>query len=239
MSSLKHQPILTEDGSPSLLTTYASGVVERMHHFRGALTESLYIYLPAIEWSFANCTTPVVMSLGLGLGYNELLTVAAWLKSSSSNPLRLVTFENDVELKEHFTSWLLERNSTELDSTYQVVLTQTAAAMKIDPAALKLKTRVLFTDGSWEIRGAFPETLRSEDRFHAILYDAFSAKMDEPLWSEDQLTGFLNAHAAPHCALATYAAKGSLKRALKANGFTLQPKGGFGGKKESTFATRP
>ena len=40
--------ILTDDGSPSIRLTYSSGVSERMHHFSGAFTESIYIYHTAV-----------------------------------------------------------------------------------------------------------------------------------------------------------------------------------------------
>lgn len=233
-----HQPIITEDGSPSLLTTYSSGVTERMHHFRGALTESIYIYLPAVEWALEKTSNPSIMSLGLGLGYNELLAIGAGIKKSGTAKLALVTFENDQELRTQFSQWLNGDSTSPLSATYETVLSQVAAALGVDPNPLKNESARLLGDASWDLRGSFPENLTGTDRFNSILYDAFSAKMDEPLWSEDHLTGFLMAHAAPKAAFATYAAKGTLKRALKTCGFEFGYKEGFGGKKESTFATR-
>lgn len=233
-----HQPIITEDGSPSLLTTYASGVTERMHHFRGALTESIYIYLPAIEWALDHAPRPNIMSLGLGLGYNELLSVGANLRRPEPRDLHIVTFENDRDLRLNFSGWLAGDSTSPLAATYLTVLTQVAASLKVGVDQLMETSANLIRMGNWRLRDAFPENLESADRFHAVLYDAFSAKMDEPLWSEDHLVRFLTGHAAPQAALATYAAKGTLKRALKQCGFELKYKEGFGGKKESTFAIR-
>ncbi len=233
-----HKTILTEDGSPSIVTTYENGVTEKMHHFRGALTESIYVYVPAVEWSFTKHPCPSVMSLGLGLGYNELLTVAAAIRHCLANQMTLVTFESDEGLKDHFKNWLLNIAVTPLDATYTQIIEQIAQAENVSPEILKSSAAALLKAGLWSIRGSFPEELTDADRFGAILYDAFSSKMDGPLWSEELLKHFLMKHAAPECAFATYASTGALKRALKANGFQIQSKSGFGGKKECTFSIR-
>jgi tRNA U34 5-methylaminomethyl-2-thiouridine-forming methyltransferase MnmC len=235
----RHQPINTEDGSPSLSTTYDSGITERMHHFRGALTESVYVYLPAIEWALKNRRSAPchVMSLGLGLGYNELLAAGAAVRAAAD--LTITTFEIDPELRGNFTRWLTGTLSDpEWAALYDSVGAATAKALDLRPEDLKAAARELIESGVWRIRGAFPESLDAHDRFHAILYDAFSAKMDGPLWREENLLAFLQRHAAPACAFATYAANGALKRALKGAGFRREFKAGFGGKKESTFAER-
>jgi len=234
----QHQPILTEDGSPSLQTTYDNGVTEKMHHFRGALTESVYVYLPAIEWALARnpAGTCRVMSLGLGLGYNELLSLGAAVRSGQE--LRIITFELDPVLIDQFNFWLMDSPASSWNSIYDSILKLVADSLDLDPGDLKSAARQAVARQIWELRGAFPKCLAITDQFQAVLYDAFSAKMDEPLWRQEFLSEFLRAHAAPSCAFATYAATGALKRALKENGFLLEPKPGFGGKKECTFAIR-
>ena len=234
----EHKPILTDDGSPSLVTTYENGVTEKMHHFRGALTESIYVYVPAIEWSLGQARSPAIMSLGLGLGYNELLAVAVGLQHEGPDRLRIVTFEADEKLRSSFVDWLLATHPTALDESYTAVLNQIATAMTVPAHQLKETAADLYRSGAWELRGSYPECLSSHDLFHGILYDAFSSKMDEPLWSEEHLRKFLTQHASPTCAFATYASTGNLKRSLRAHGFKMEFKPGFGGKKECTFATR-
>ncbi len=234
----RHELTLTEDGSPTLLTTYENGVTEKMHHFRGALTESLYIYEPAIRWSLDQTKSSHVMSLGLGLGYNELIAVAVALQSGRENRLRLTTYEIDAGLGRAFSAWLNGQESP-WQSAYdqlQIALTQ---KFSLPEDGLRRALQQAQHAGDWQLRGRFPDELRPDDRFTAILYDAFSGKMDQDLWNEESLVLFLQNHADPVCALSTYASTGGLKRALRRSGFSMHPKPGFGGKKESTFATRP
>src|SRR5690606_37032809 len=72
----------------------------------------------------------------------------------------------------------------------------------------------------------------------AMLFDAYSKATSPELWDETFLKDFLARACAGRCALATYAAQGSLKRALLASGFRLEERAGFSGKRESTFALR-
>jgi tRNA U34 5-methylaminomethyl-2-thiouridine-forming methyltransferase MnmC len=238
----RHEPVLTEDGSPSLQTTYDNGIRELMHHFRGALTESIYVYTPAIEWGLRQVGDGCrILSLGLGLGYNELLSIGAALRGGRS--IELITFEMDSVLRENFRSWLAdELEDTNWRDIYDTILNSTAKALDLSPGVtaqtLKCAAQNLIQTNRWSLRGAFPDSLNSGERFHVLLYDAFSAKMNEPLWLEESLFEFLNQHAAPSCVFATYAATGRLKRALKRAGFQQEFKAGFGGKKESTFAVR-
>lgn len=234
--SRNHQFIFTQDGSPSLLTTYESGITEGMHHSGGAAAESLYIYGAALKEGLHLAGSLRVMSLGLGLGYNELITAALAPTERFSS---LITYEIDTVLKDNFLKWLQkERLEAEWQTGLDAVLNSTAKAVEVPPEPIRERLLSWHQTGSWQLCGAFPESLKPEDQFNVIFYDAFSRKMDEELWSEEFLTGFLGRHAAPECILATYAANGNLKRALKAQGFKTIERPGFSGKKQSTLAVR-
>lgn len=228
--------IQTEDGSPSLEVTYLNGISERMHHFRGALTETLYVYGPAIAWGVDQPLPVRVLSLGLGLAYNELLTIATAL-GRPDNQIHLVSFELDQQLREAILSWLEDKDSS-LASTLDQILALVAQTKNVRPQLLKETGREWQRAKRWEIRAGFPQELRPHEHFQVILYDAFSAKMDQPLWEETFLSDFLSQHSSPSTVFATYASTGALKRALKGHGFQLEAKVGFGGKKESTLAWR-
>ncbi len=229
----------TEDGSPTLVTTYESGVTEKMHHFRGAFSESVYIYEPAISLALGALPSATVQicSLGLGLGYNEILAACVSL-SLKKVPLRLVTFEIDPLLVNELNSYLEGRSQGEWAEAYDDIVRRSVTHFGLEAGELKSTLLNWVKMGIWQIRGPFPESLNNEDQFNSILYDAFSRKMDGPLWSEEFLKKFLDKHSAKSCAFATYAATGALKRSLKQAGYSLTKKSGFGGKKESTFAVR-
>lgn len=229
----------TEDGSPTLSTTYQSGVTEKMHHFRGAFSESIYIYEPAIAVALVSCPdeTVQICSLGLGLGYNEIIAAGVSI-STKRTPKKLVTYEIDNLLVAQLKLFLAGQLSGTWAEAYTDIFRRTADHFKIDEALLLTTLQEWVQSSLWQIRGAFPEFLPPDEKYHSILYDAFSTKMDSPLWDEGFLVAFIKNHSFSSCAFSTYAATGALKRALKANEFTLHKKQGFGGKKESTFALR-
>lgn len=231
----QYQLSQTEDGSPTLLTTYSSGVAEKMHHFRGAMTESLYIYEPAAIWSLENAPNTHVMSLGLGLGYNELISVATALRLKK--PVEITTFEIDEELSQAFLNWL-RGETTPWFEAYDQIEKWLETRDGLPKGSLRQELAHAHATGRWRLLGAFPQVLPVGDQYSAIFYDAFSGKMDSPLWDQTFLNEFLARHAAPDSVLATYASTGNLKRALRQNQFTLHEKKGFAGKAESTFATR-
>jgi tRNA U34 5-methylaminomethyl-2-thiouridine-forming methyltransferase MnmC len=69
-----------------------------------------------------------------------------------------------------------------------------------------------------------------------LLYDAYCAPFDGPLWEEAFLEAVLD-RARPQV-VASYAATSALKRALLSRGFRLRKRPGFGGKRECTFGWR-
>lgn len=231
-----HEFVTTEDGSLSLATTYENGICEKMHHFRGALSESIYIYEPAINWILQQNLPQVhIMSLGLGLGYNEFIAAAVAAKLPSPPKIQLTTFEIDLDLKTHFIEWLYGRPDAWTEQ-YDQILNLIANHYAITAKTLKSTLCDWHQLEHWKLQGAFPQTLPQSDQYHAVMYDAFSRKMDEMLWQESFLSEFLRHNVARPAAFATYASTGNLKRALKTNGFEWQHKSGFGGKKESTLA---
>lgn len=94
----------TQDGSPTLRrheptrSDFQTG--ESMHHSGGAWEETLYIYKPVIEkikeW---NISKPAFLSVGLGLGYVELMIAKEFVGNSD---VRISSYEIVPELKEYF-----------------------------------------------------------------------------------------------------------------------------------------
>src|SRR4051812_27817152 len=97
--------VTTQDGSPSLRISDNKNYVEKMHHSAGAMAESVYIYGSTIEKTIAKGLPLRVLSLGLGLGYNELLTVGLALKHGYAMDA-LYSFESEPLLARSFEQWL-------------------------------------------------------------------------------------------------------------------------------------
>ncbi len=224
--------ILTGDGSPTARHLFNSIPGEAMHHTDGALSETLYIYGPAIDFAFKNQNVPQILSVGLGLGYNELLTMAHSLKSQ--RPFQMESLESDVNLQSAFMEFLDGAGYEH----YELILKGIANASAVEPMAIRNGLKNALLKKTWVLNGPLNEKTRFTKTFHAILYDLYSSNTVAELWTEEFLTDFVQRAADPNCVFATYAAKGNLRRALESNGFKVERKIGFSGKSESIFAFR-
>jgi hypothetical protein len=247
---------ITADGSPTLEWSRSDGYTEKMHHSGGALAESVYIYHHALSEVVSRGWPVRVVSVGLGLGYNEWLVMAEVMRTGLSlGDWRLWSFETQDILKDSFVASLqhirgkstgemlsIENPWTEL---FIQVRDLVASHFGLSSEDLRLVALRALNSGQFELRGSFPETANSlgtglcdADDATCIFYDAFSNKMNSALWVETMITQELSHILAPHAVVATYAATGALNRALKSLGFVPQDRPGFQGKRESTLAIR-
>lgn len=235
-NSKRYDIFITRDGSPTLEWRKEDGYVEKMHHSGGALSESLFIYQECLKRSLEAHGPIKILSLGLGLGYNEIIAIGT-LYCAGLNDWKIWSFELDDFLRNEFHKWLKNGNS-ELAEVYEQILEAIARELQISSASLKELVVASLQDGRLELRGGFPEDAGGVEGCTCVFYDAFSKKMDPNLWAEETLASNLAACISSHCVLATYAATGALNRALKFLGFRLLPRAGFQGKRESTLAIR-
>lgn len=250
MSSYEYEVVCTADGSPSIRMGSPEQPSEVMHHSGGALTESLFIYSAAVARAIEQNWPPRVISVGLGLGYNEAITLANFIRADRADHanrlqnLDLVSFEIDPLLREEYTAWLLDRPrpshmTIDFKALYDDILERIGRQFEIEPQTLKKALADAFQSGRYQLFAALEKRPPLGQRYSCILFDAFSKKATPGLWQEDFLKQFLEDAAASNCVLATYAATGNLNRALRATGFRLIPRTGFQGKRESTWAERP
>jgi len=231
----------TEDGSPTVrIASPEGGTSEAMHSLRGAFSETVYIYGSALETMLAKGFTPSVLSMGLGLGYVELLATALFIKAGVLDSARGESFEIVPELREWFRGWLFGEGSTPaaFAATYREILHRVALHTDVADHEIHAGAARLVKDGRWLLSGALTAETRFSTRFGCICFDAFSSKTTPDVWGEEFLTKFLADSAAPQCVLSTYACTGALKRALKTSRFELDIRLGFSSKRDSTFAVR-
>ncbi len=208
-----------------------------MHSLDGALSESLLIYQNCIKQAIDHSSVHI-LSMGLGLGYNEIIAATLLLKNKVSD-YRLCSFESLPELRIFFMAWLKGQHC-ELEDVYDQIVTSIARLENLESTQIKKFLLNGFENQAFQIESALPTQNPWPWKFQSILYDAFSAKTDPSLWTEPHLIQFLNEFSDPNfCFFSTYAATGNLKRSLSQQGFTVQKQAGFGKKRESTFAYRP
>jgi hypothetical protein len=227
----------TEDGSPSLKL----GVdAEGMHNIKGAFSETVYIYGSAISATMDHELSPSFLSLGLGLGYNELLTIGLCIsRGVSTSKIYGESFEAVPELVTYFSKWINGEHVPEnFQTAYDKIVSLCATECKVEQKQIKETLAQLIANKQWLLRSELNPKTNFAKTFSCFLFDAFSSKTSPELWDETFLTAFLAQTADERAVLSTYACTGSLKRALSKNGFSVNVRQGFAGKRESTFATR-
>lgn len=229
--------LTTADGSPSLRLWKDHQAPEAMHNSAGALSETMYIYDAAILKSLELSKRLSILSVGLGLGYNEILAAARAYEAGL--PLHMQSFESEATLRQAFTNWLHDHHSPEpFKSTYEKILSLIAHQVGVLPQQIKTVLVDAEVEGRWELRGSLDISTEFRQPFHCVLFDAFSKGATPDLWTEDFLFHFIEKACAKPCVFSTYAATGSLRRSLTAAGFEVDLRPGFSGKRQSTFAIR-
>ena len=224
--------LITADQSPSLSLP---PTWEPMHSLEGAFSETQYIYQPTVALAFTQCLAPSLLSLGLGLGYNEIL-VACEALAQNKQPASIRSFELVPELRNYFTAWL-QQDFSPLNEAYEQIVASYAQKYHLLESQIKDSLQDLLRSGVLSIEG--PVTLQTElSPMNGILFDAFCAKTSPDLWTPEFLHQFFKQTAGTPCFVSTYACTGELRRALTAAGFKVEKRKGFAFKRESTFAER-
>lgn len=222
---------ITADGSPTLRLHYENGVDgESMHHSGGAAAETEYIYKSVIETAVQRMPDLKLSVVGLGLGYIEISWAIACLKQKSNLQSRFISFETEDVLKNKFLTWM----SNEDPAIYDDVCRALGASEYIKQIKEILKSN----REPAAFKGNLVSDYDKSNSYNVICFDAFSKKTSEELWTEEFLTQFLARAAHSDCIFTTYACTGSLKRALKNNGFQLIDRLRFKSSRESTLAVR-
>jgi tRNA U34 5-methylaminomethyl-2-thiouridine-forming methyltransferase MnmC len=226
-----YELVLTEDQSPTL-RWLGSENLETMHHRGGAYSETQLIYGEPLRESL-KAGGRSALSVGLGLGYNEVLVATEALKFQiPPQDFKLLSFESDPFLSAHFLLWV---NSTDTNLIYdQIFQFFKDANLK----EVKHWLQAARDQGSWILEGALTPETEFSNTYECIFYDAFSSKTSPYLWQEDFLKEFLRRVSAPETRVSTYACTGAFKRALKANQFQVLLKEGFHSKRDRTMGLK-
>ena len=253
MDDLECCLIETADGSDSLLyrTIGTSEWTEPMHSSKGAWSETLCVYEPALRQSLElikNGETWCVASIGLVLGYNELICAALALKANlPSRQLKLTSFESQMAFRKSFIEAFGHHHShtcpQALLGSYERMTALICNFIGVSTNSFRAYIGELLTHNSLELHGAFegvknsPET-HVKNLHSCVLFDAFSPESSPDLWTPDVLTNLVDSLCGQSCIFASYASRTVLKKILKERGFTLEKFPGFAGKRERTYARR-
>lgn len=230
--AFEFKKLTTADGSP---TSSLPPTWEPMHSLEGAFSETQYIYQPTVELAFNHCPSPAFLSLGLGLGYNEVL-IACESLVQKKQPAFVRSFELVPELRNYFTAWI-QRDSSPLNPVYDQIANLYAHKYQLSETEILEQLKNFLAKGILSIEG--PINLQTDlSLTNGILFDAFCAKTSPELWTAEFLHNFFKRTAGSPCYMSTYACTGELRRSLTAAGFTVEKRKGFASKRDSTTAKK-
>lgn len=225
---LKTQPFVTLQENETPRTG------ESMHHSGGAFSETCYIYGPPLEWALKTLPKPQILSIGLGLGYVEILAATLAVVCDHKN-WSLDSFEIVEGLRAQFQEFIVSEHS---QAPYQEILDRMALTFSVSAVEIKGQLKSAFNENRLKLKAELTAKELVANTYNVICQDAFSKKTNPDLWNEDFLAELMKSCDPEISILSSYASLGPLKRAVKAAGFELYVRDGFYGKRNCTLAGR-
>jgi len=207
----------TADGSNTL---YNETIGEHYHSKHGALQESKHVFIDAgLKFASADKSEISIFEVGFGTGLNFILSLEYCIKNNiklNYTSLEAFPLTVDVLNQTGYKAYVLDEIWDSFISNYE--------------ASLK-GVQTLSSLCTLEIPHITLADFKTDKKFDVIYYDAFSVQHQPEMWSDEIIAhacGFLR----PGGTFVTYAITGKLKRAVKANNFTIEKLPGAPGKRE-------
>jgi tRNA U34 5-methylaminomethyl-2-thiouridine-forming methyltransferase MnmC len=220
--------LLTDDGSYSKIHPDHG---EAYHSRGGAKKEAqgLYIQGSGFREFLRGRTREVrVLDLGLGLGYNALSTLEAWVQVKDAPPLSMWSLEQDPELLRELLSGQAPWQKGWPGLWIFWVQAQAAGLKLQHPNGAQ---------GTWEILLGDALEAQLPVGVHFIWQDFFSPPKNPDLWTGAWFETLAQASGEGAC-LMTYTVAGAIRRALQGAGWAWEKIPGGQGKKEWLRARR-
>ena len=221
---MKKQIIVTQDGSTSI---FLPELNETYHSKFGAIQEARHVFIKN-GLSLLNDKSVSILEIGFGTGLNAFITfLEAQEKGLNVDYFGLeaypVSFEEAMSM-EYVTS--LKDADFGQEAFELMHKSPWNVPVKIASFFNLLKLEKKFQD------------INDSNAYELIYFDAFGFRVQPELWSESI---FLKMYTAlrPGGVLVTYAAKGSVRRAMVSVGFLVERLEGPPGKREMLRATKP
>jgi len=228
----------TQDNSISVSVQREGYSTELMHSVDGALSETIYLYEAVVKFACENNLPLHFLSIGLGVGYIEILTCVYLFKHGNTGDFKIFSFESENDLVSFFKKYIYgEDIPADFLNTYEFILHAYCAYYGTQASEIKEFIKHAVENKNLIFYGSYDLSTVLTDKISGVFFDAFSAGTAPELWTNELIGKILNS-----CDLkvsfATYASRAALKRLLIEHGFVLEKKAGYGGKRQSTFASK-
>jgi tRNA U34 5-methylaminomethyl-2-thiouridine-forming methyltransferase MnmC len=214
---------ITEDGShtiqiPEIGVTY--------HSTHGAIAESLHVYIDAgLNYLFQkqHMSELHILEMGFGTGLNALLSLQ-WANQHAI-PIHYTAIETDPLKQEEYTAL-----------NYGDFLQMGHELLALHDAEWNLTVKIneLF---SLEKQKIDLREFKTDQKFHCVLFDAFSPMEQPELWTTE-IFRKIYSMLLPGAVLVTYCSKSAVRKALQEAGFQVTKIPGPRGKREMVRAIR-
>lgn len=219
---MKRKIITTGDGSK---TIQIEDWNEQYHSIHGAVQEAYHVFIKHGLSLFKD--EPVsILEIGFGTGLNAIITAIEAPKSNlnidyTGVEAYPVEAEEVAEL-----NYIAQLNASNFEDVFNKMHNENwEVKTEISPNFNLLKREQNFLD------------ITDKEAYNLIYFDAFGARVQPELWTEN-IFGIMYNALQTNGVLVTYAAKGSVRRAMLAVGFKVERLPGPPGKREMLRATK-
>ncbi|WP_100612516.1 tRNA (5-methylaminomethyl-2-thiouridine)(34)-methyltransferase MnmD [Confluentibacter lentus] len=222
---MERNVIITADGSS---TIYLPEWDEPYHSKHGAIQEAYHVFIKhgfhfLCEQSYNDMA---ILEIGFGTGLNAFITYMESEKLQVSVDYCGVeaypVSAEDIVKMNYVTELKAEKKASFFEKMHQVSWEK---SHKIASHFSLTKQNKFFSD------------IEDQNKFNLIYFDAFGARVQPELWTETIFQKMYDA-LKPNGILVTYSAKGSVRRAMQAVGFSVEKLPGPPGKREMLRATK-
>lgn len=227
---MKRKIITTSDGSK---TIQIEDWNEQYHSIHGAIQEANHVFIKHGLLFYLDCYSEIllrsypisILEIGFGTGLNAFLTL---LKAAQvTHEINYVGVEAyPVEINEinqlNYVDLISLQHQAEFEKMHQIPW---GVEHQITPTFKLEKQEKFFNE------------INAELQFDVIYFDAFGARVQPELWTEDIFSIMFKAMK-KNGVLVTYSAKGSVRRAMQAVGFIVERLPGPPGKREMLRAIK-
>ena len=223
---MKRSVITTSDGSK---TIQIEDWNEQYHSIHGAIQESKHVFIKKGLHHFIDLhkvNSLKIIEIGFGTGLNAFIT-----------NLEAVTHNLQIQYEGIEAYPILQNELSQLNYSKLLAPDQQSIFDKMHGVPWE-NPHPITTHFTLTKRQQFFSELEDISSFDLIYFDAFGARVQPDLWTETIFKRMFRALKSQGV-LVTYAAKGSVRRAMQAVGFVVERLEGPPGKREMLRATKP